>query len=201
MQPLDPPKTALLVIDCQNDFCHPDGTSGRGGVPLQYIHTTLPALQRFIPDVRATGVLVIFVRTLHSEWTDSAVWNSRSLRAKGPICAPGSWGAEFYQIGPAPKDFIVTKHRYSAFIGTDLELVLRSHGIENLLCTGFITNVCVESTLRDGFMLNFYTILVEDCCAAPTLEEHHAAVYNAQRYFGTAGKSDAVLAALRIGKH
>ncbi len=182
---LIPGKTALLVVDCQNDFCHPDGVSGRAGVALADTHAALPVLKSLIDKVRGAGASVIFARTHHHEdWTDSPTWSSRFLRQFGPVCAPGTWGAEFYEVSPTKQDFVVTKHRYSAFIGTDLDITLRSKGIDTLLCTGFITNVCVESTLRDGYMLNYATILVEDCCAAPTPEEHRMTVFNIKKYFG-----------------
>lgn len=185
MKKFDSRKTALLVIDCQNDFCHADGVSGRAGVSLQQTHVAVPVLSRLVEQARRAGVAIIFARTHHHEdWTDSPTWSSRFLRQFGPVCAPGTWGAEFYEIHPAPGDFVITKHRYSAFIGTDLDITLRSRGIETVLCTGFITNVCVESTLRDGYMLNYATILIEDCCAAPTPDEHRMTIFNVKKYFG-----------------
>jgi ureidoacrylate peracid hydrolase len=197
MMDLEAKHSALLVIDVQNDFCHPDGVTGRAGIPLQHVHSTMPVLQKFIEDVRATDAKIIFVRTIHSDWSNCPVWELRSLRTKGTVCAPDTWGAEFYEVKPNLGDLIITKHRYSAFIGTDLDLILRSQNIQSLLCTGFITNVCVESTLRDAFMLNYYTVLIEDCCAAPTLDQHSAAVFNARTYFGAAEVSSSVLSHLK----
>ncbi len=197
MYSLDPGQTALLVIDCQNDFCHPNGYFGRSGIPLDQIQAAVPRLQAAIPLMRAAGAAVIFVRTTHDGWTDSAAFSTRQVRGQGTICLTGSPGANFYALEVTPADLVVTKHRYSAFVGTNLDLVLRSRGIRNLLCTGFTTNVCVESTLRDGFMLDYHTVLIEDCCAAPTPAEHQAAIDNVRRYFGQVATAAATLAALQ----
>jgi ureidoacrylate peracid hydrolase len=196
MKLLDPKKTALLVIDCQNDFCHPDGVSGKGGIPLQNIHEAMPRLHRLIRDVKSTAVRTIYVRYEHNRWADSPVWEARALRKKGEICEPGTWGADFFEVEPEPGDMIVTKGRYSAFINTNIDQILRCRGVQNLLFTGFITNVCVESTLRDAFMLDYYTVLVSDCCAAPTMEQHEASVSNVLNYFGTVATSEQVITML-----
>lgn len=194
--PVSPEQTALLVIDVQNDFCHPKGTFGRAGLSLEATHQAVQRLKGFIDAVRSTGAAVIFVRTHHDHWTDSAVWDTRAVRNEDPICATGTWGANFYEVEPAPGDLVVTKHRYSAFHSTNLDLVLRSRKIHHVLCTGFTTNVCVESTARDGFMLGYRTVLVSDCTAAPTPSEHESALYNVARYFGEVASSDEIIAAL-----
>jgi ureidoacrylate peracid hydrolase len=114
--------------------------------------------------------------------------NKQLGREKG-ICLKGSWGSEFYQIPPTENDMILTKHAYSAFIGTDLRDKLMEKGIQSLMVTGVLTNVCCESTLRDGFMLGFYTFLVEDCCASIDNTAHLATVDNVRKYFGWVYKS------------
>jgi ureidoacrylate peracid hydrolase len=87
----------------------------------------------------------------------------------------------------------VTKHRYSAFVGTDLNLILRSKGIETLLFTGTVTNVCVETTARDGFNLDYNVILVEDCCGAYFPEEHVSTLTNISKYFGIVADSKTIM--------
>jgi len=93
-------------------------------------------------------------------------------------------------------DCIVTKHRFSAFAGTDLDLILRSKGIETILCTGLATNVCVETTARDGVNRNYNVILLEDCCAAFDPGEHQAALNNINKYFGVVTSSSIFLETL-----
>lgn len=198
---LDPKNTWLLVIDVQNDYCHDRGAFGQMEIPLQSIQSMVPRLVSFIEEARQAGVTVLFIRTQHSDWTNSPIWLTRRLRRGTekmvPVCVEGSWGTEFYQVQPTPADRVVIKHRYSAFMDTDLDLILRSHRVSHLLFTGVATNVCVESTLRDAFMKDYYTILVEDCCAATSPEEHQGTLINVTKYFGQVAQSQNLLASLR----
>ena len=110
--------------------------------------------------------------------------NSRILELLA--CAEGSWGSEFYAgLQPLSGDLVVTKHRYSAFIGTDLDMLLRARGFKSLLITGVGTGMCVFHTLTVGFMLDYYITLVEDCCATtygPTA--HNEAVALVKKHYG-----------------
>ena len=91
---------------------------------------------------------------------------------------------------------ICTKHRYSAFVGTDLELILKSQGVEYILVTGVATNVCVESTARDGYHRDYNVILIEDCCGAYDQQEHAATLNNISKFFGTVTTSKTLIASL-----
>ncbi len=188
---LRPGKTALIVVDVQNDFCHKQGIFGKRNFNLSYVEKAANNLLHFTNQCRQYTLPVIFVRTVHSHWTDSESWIGRLEGAarEMPICRPESWGAEFYKVKPVTTDFIVTKHRFSGFVGTDLDLVLRSKGIETLLMTGVATNVCVETTARDGFNRDYRIILVEDCCAAFSPEEHASTITNISKYFGMVSDS------------
>ena len=177
-------QSALLVIDAQNDYCHDDGVFGRAGVQLGAIQAAVERIEALVAAARRATVPVIWVRTEHGRFTDSATWLGRGVRAAGAICAAGSWGAEFYRVRPAPDECVVVKHRYSAFVSTALEVVLRALGRPTLLMAGITTNVCVESTARDAFMRDWQVVLVEDCAAAPTKSEHDGAVHNVRTYFG-----------------
>ena len=83
--------------------------------------------------------------------------------ARAEICATGTWGAEYYRVQPTNDDCEVVKHRYSAFVGTTLEVILRSLARQTVVVTGVTTNVCVESTVRDAYMRDYRPLLVEDC--------------------------------------
>ena len=111
------------------------------------------------------------------------------MAESNPVCLPNSWGAQFYQVEPTTADCIVTKHRYSAFTGTDLNLILRSKGIETILVSGVVTNICVETTARDAFNLDYDVILVEDCCGAYFSDEHTSTLNNIRKYFGLVADS------------
>jgi ureidoacrylate peracid hydrolase len=171
---LKPIKAALIIIDVQNDFCHNQGAFSKRKVDLSHVQKVIPNVIFFTEKCRQLRLPIIFIRTVHSDWTNSPTWLGRveGMAEKIPICLPNSWGAEFYEVEPKTTDCIVTKHRYSAFTGTDLNLILRSKGIETLLLSGVVTNVCVETTARDGFNLDYHVILVEDCCGAYVPEEH-----------------------------
>ena len=189
-------KAALIVIDVQNDFCHSQGAFSKRKVDLSHVQKkVIPNLISFMNKCREYKLPIIFVRTIHSDWTNSPSWLGRigGMVEKIPICVPNSWGAEFYEVEPKNSDHIVTKHRYSAFIGTDLDLILRSKGIETLLFSGTVTNVCVETTARDGFNLNYNVILIEDCCGAYFPEEHASTITNISKYFGTVADSKTII--------
>jgi ureidoacrylate peracid hydrolase len=167
--------TALIVVDVQNDFCHNQGVFSKyKSATLDHVEQAVSNLSALIEKCRKFDLPIIFIRTTHSDWTNSPSWLKRMEGAgkKMRICAPDSWGSNFYNVAPKEGDCIVTKHRYSAFIGTDLDLILRSKGIENILVTGVATNVCVESTARDGYHRDYNVILIEDCCGAPSMPQH-----------------------------
>ena len=191
----DPKVAALLVIDMQNDFCHPQGISGKRGRQLTMSIEMAPRLEAFIKQCRHACMPVIFVKTIHYPWTDSPSWVRRLDKDSGDsVCRPGTWGAEFYAgIQPEEGEIVITKHRYSAFLGTDLDLILRSSGIRSLLISGVGTNVCVESTLRDGYMRDYYIVLLEDCVGATNQELHQATLRNVTLHFGTVSNSNEVL--------
>jgi ureidoacrylate peracid hydrolase len=190
----DPKVAALLVVDMQNDFCHPQGVSGKRGRQQTMTIEMAPRLEAFIKVCRSVGMPVMFVNTIHYPWTDSPSWVRRLDRDGGDsVCRPGTWGAEFYAgIQPEEGEIIITKHRYSAFLGTNLDLVLRSRGIRSLLISGVGTNVCVESTLRDGYMRDYYIVLLEDCVGATDRELHEATLKNVGLHFGVVSNSNEV---------
>jgi len=193
-----PGSAAIVVVDVQNDFCDPDGACARNGSDVTAAVAMVPRLQRFLDAARAAGVLVVFIQTTHDETTDSPAWLARrGDDAPVPVvpagnCRTGSWGAEFYGVAPQPGEPVVVKHRYSAFAGTNLDVVLRTAGIDSLLLTGVSTNVCVESTLRDGLFAEYRVTLVEDCAASFEADAHAASVENVARYFGVVATSEEI---------
>jgi ureidoacrylate peracid hydrolase len=183
---LAPHKAALVVVDVQKDFCHPQGAFAKKNVNLSHVEKSVVTLVSFLEKCRQLNFPIIFVRTIHSDWTDSPSWLGRfgGTGKEFLVCRQNSWGAEFYRVEPRTSDCIVTKHRFSGFSGTDLDLILKSKGIETLLISGVVTNVCVETTARDGFNLDYHIILIEDCCGAYFLEEHASTLNNIGKYFG-----------------
>lgn len=189
-----PAKSAVLVVDVQNDFCRPEGALGKAGQPTDDAMAMLPDLQALLSAARKAGAPVIFIRTIHEAATDSAAWTWRMAGAVGNCCRKDTWGAEFTEVAPLPDEPVVIKHRYSAFINTRLDSVLRTLKIENLIMTGVSTNVCVESTARHGYMLDYHIVFLSDCTAAYSREEHEGALYNMRTHFGVVATSQDVIA-------
>lgn len=191
---LDLRRSALVVIDIQNDFCHPDGVQGIRGRDLTSVGPAVERLAGLIERARAHAVPVVFVRTLHDEATDTANWLARNGDEVRPqSCHPGTWGAEFYELRPDPNtDTIVTKTRYSAFVGTTLPQVLARLGRDSLLLAGVSTAVCVETTLRDAVCRDYLVTLVEDCSSAYGMEAHARAVAGVEAGFGLVATAEDV---------
>lgn len=196
MSHIVPARSAVLVIDMQNDFCHEQGAFGKGGQNLLAVQEMVPGLNRFVDFARESGVEVVHIRSYLDEGylKPPAIARNREMGREKGICLEGSWGAEFYGILPDPSDMIVTKHAYSAFIYTELQQILLKRGIQSVFVTGVLTNVCCESTLRHAYMLGFYTVLVDDCCASVDESAHLATVENVRKYFGWVMKASDVQA-------
>ena len=161
-------QSVVLVVDVQNDYCHPEGTLGRRGVDCA---TALAAVQRIstlLPTAREAGVPVLHVHTHHSRWTDTPGWRRRGQGGAtidpdaDPIVAAGSWGAEPYGDLVADGDFTFIKHRYSAFAFTPLELVLSSLARLSLVLVGLTSDVCVRATGVDAVSRGYRPVLVGD---------------------------------------
>lgn len=189
-----PAHTALLVIDMQNDFCAPGGMMDSEGLDLTAVQDLAQRLPQFIDVARAAGVLVTFVRNIYTteaNWYLSDVWLEQARRRRlgsyveRPVCSPGSWNGDFCgNVRPQPHDPVITKHRYSAFHNTDLDLVLRSNGVRSVVLTGVATNVCVETTAREAFINDYYVAFVKDGTATYSNAEQEATLTTIDRYFG-----------------
>jgi ureidoacrylate peracid hydrolase len=189
-----PRHTALLVVDMQNDFIADGGLVSKDGRDTTEARKLGDRLPSFIAEARAAGVLVVFIRNIYStdrNWYLSDAWLELAARRRAggftrmPVCAPGSWEGDFYgEVRPAPGDPIVSKHRYDAFHNTDLDTILRSNGIRTIVVTGVVSNVCVETTARAGFVRDYYVVLPRDGAAAYSLADHEATLGNIDRFFG-----------------
>jgi ureidoacrylate peracid hydrolase len=194
---VDPSRACLLVIDVQNEFCARAGAFQQTGHDVGLIETMVPNLLALIERARDAGCPVIFVRANYDEhylapnWQDPDILCDLSV----PRCRTGTWGAEFYKVQPLPGETVVTKHRYSAFVETELDTILRSLGVETLILTGVATNVCVESAARDGFMKDYYIVVVEDCTGTSSRSAHEATLDNIRNYFGRVASSAEIVKA------
>ncbi len=166
---MDPKTTALLTIDLQNDFLHPDGAYGRAGQTAQAI-AALPARIKPLRDaLRAAGGLHISAQFTLVPGPDGPLI-APHLRALRPFLGPGDF--EPGSFGHAlvddlqAADFTVEKVAYSAFYQTRLEFILRKTGVDTLIVGGIVTNGGVASTLRDAHLRDIHTVMLTDGCAA-----------------------------------
>lgn len=195
---LDPAKSALLVIDMQNTFCMPGAP---GEVPMA--RGIVPNINRLSARLRAMGVPVFWIvhaNTLHegrSDWEvffNHVVRNPDVRRRMAESLAPARQKV-WQDLQTDPADIILVKNRYSALAhgASTLERVLRSLGVDTVLVGGTKTNVCCDSTARDAMMLDFKSVLVSDCCAALSDDEHLAALETFIQQFGDVMSADEVL--------
>jgi ureidoacrylate peracid hydrolase len=110
------------------------------------------------------------------------------------VCEAGSWSGDFYgDVRPEPGETIVTKHRYSAFQNTDLDTILRANGIRTVVLTGVVTNVCVETTICEAFLRDYYVVLLRDGTAAYSQADHDMTLKNIDRFFGELSTIDELI--------
>ena len=192
---VDPRQAALIVVDVQNDFVSPDGSAAKRGEDVSAAMAMVPNLRKLIDEARRIGLTIVYIRTTHSEWTDTPSWIYRTSQKGGlSTCREGTWGAEFYEgIAPLPSERVVIKHRYSAFINTDLNTVLKARNIQSVLVCGVATNVCVETTARDGYMFDYYVTMIEDCSAAYETRLHLGTLENIRRHFGLVASAQEII--------
>ena len=190
-----PSRAAVMVIDMQNDFCSEGGFLDHLGVDLGPIQSIIPSIARLIDEGRRQGVQI-----LHAYYDGDPQFflgpMLERLERKNeaePYCMPGTWGIEIVPgLKPAPDDRIIPKHRYSAFFGTDLDMLLKSTGVETLILCGTATNNCVDGTGRDAFYNGYYVVLPSDASAAPTEELHQATLQTADHAYGVVSTVDEI---------
>jgi len=179
---IKPEDTALIIVDMQNDFCSEKGHYDRCGKDITLSKKMTPNLAKLIRKARERGVLLIYVQntqlpngaylspaavaTLLKRWGDESELS---------YTLEGTWGHQVIDaIKPEPTDLTVKKHRPSAFVGTDLDLILRGSGISTIIVTGVVTEGCVESTARDGWLRDYYVVIAEDCIGSSVPDLHEA---------------------------
>lgn len=197
---VDPAHAALVVIDAQNDFCSPGGAFDKNGDDLSTMPAAIAACGKLIDAAHAAGVQVIFIQNqkLPNNKSTSASWLRFLVARNGMVknqdlCLVGTWGAEIIdQLKPQPGDIVVQKWRSSAFVATNLDMILRTNGIKSVVCCGFITQGCVESTARDAGFYDYYPVVVEDAIANYHPHLHEASL-TVQRTRYDVAPSSAVL--------
>ncbi len=191
----DPSRAALVLVDMQKDFVDPDGEFGRLGVDLSMYPPMLPRLVGLLAAAREAGIFVVHIQmtTLNGRISDSPAqirFNLRMherARADGPplrYTELGTRGHQFVaEFEPRADEVVVPKWRSSGFWGTNLDMILRSNGIQTLVVAGCTTEGCVESTARDAAFSDYYVVIAEDCVASDDRSQHEASLLLMQHRF------------------
>jgi len=197
---LKPEQSALIVIDMQNAYASPGGYLDLAGFDVSATRPVIENIKTAVSAAREAGMTIIWFQ---NGWDDRYVeaggpgspnyYKSNALKTmrkrpelQGTLLAKGGWDYELVaELTPQPDDIVLPKSRYSGFFNTPLDSILRSRGIRHLIFTGIATNVCVESTLRDGFFLEYFGVVLEDAThqAGPAFAQQ-AALFNIETFFG-----------------
>jgi ureidoacrylate peracid hydrolase len=174
-------KAALILIDLQNDFCHPEGTASKRGKNTVSLRAGLDRMKGLLESARQQGIPVFHVVSEHSARTESPSGKERFGRSNRDsrlhYCEPGTWGAEIYEpFTPIQKEQVIVKHRYSAFVHTNLEFLLRRNAIEHVTIIGAYTNVCIDSSARDAYMRDFEVTVPYDAVVSDNKKLHDQAL-------------------------
>ena len=208
-----PAESALIIVDMQNAYASPGGYLDLAGFDISGAAPAIEKIGEAAAAARAAGMPVIFFQNgwdadyLEAGGPGSPNWHKsnalKTMRNKpelqGKLLAKGGWDYELVQaLPPQPGDIVVAKPRYSAFFNTNLDSLLRARGIRSLVFTGIATNVCVESTLRDGFFLEYFGVVLHDAThhAGPDYIQK-ASLFNIENFFGWVSSVDEFRDALK----
>lgn len=210
---IDVLKTAVLVVDMQNAFVSKGGYFDLVGCDLSAVQKIIGPCKKIISIAREKGSRIIYLQMGCSpDLSDAGSPNSPNrLKSRGlkmihqhpelkeKLYVYGTWGADIIQeLEPQRGDILIKKQKYDGFIGTNLDIILRTYQLKYLLFIGIATNICVESTLRHAFFLDYFPILVSDAVSQRGPSQiQEATILNVQSTFGWVTTTESLLSALR----
>lgn len=197
---VDPATTAVVVVDMQNAYASAGGYVDLAGFDISGAAGVIGRIAQVLDTARGAGIPVVFLQNgwdpeyVEAGTEQSPNWHKsnalKTMRArpelKGKLLARGGWDYELVDaLRPQPGDIRVHKTRYSAFFNSQLDSILRARGIRTIVFVGIASNVCVESTLRDAFHLEYFGVMLEDAThhLGPDFV-HQATLYNVEKFFG-----------------
>ena len=169
------------------------------GYNISQSRKVIPNIARMLVACRQAKIKIFHVRVENSPQTSSSTWDGRpSARTDENLgfrlIEPRTWGAQIIdELKPLPGEPVIVKTRYSAFVNTELPLFLSNCGIKNLIFTGATTNVCIETGVRDAFVMDYNVIIASDCVGTPEPELGEATLKTLGKYFGRVASSDEIL--------
>ncbi len=209
---IDFAKSAIVIVDMQNAFASKGGTLDIAGADLSEAPAVVRAIREVLDAARAAGITVAHLQMGYKPDLSNAggarspnYYKETAMHLmcskpelKGQLLTEGSWDfAVVEELAPQPGEITITKTRYSGFAGTTLDSQLRVRGIQYLFFAGIAANVCVESTLRDAYFLDYWPILLADATlAAGGRQMYEATLFNVESFFGWTVDSDELRTAL-----
>lgn len=181
----EPPKTAIVVVDMQNDFASPGGMFDRAGIDITCIQAIVPNVRAVLDAARSARISVVYLKMgfrpdLHDAgYPSGPTWLKHApLQVGDTVTAPNGttsrilvrdcWNTDIVDdLKPEPYDVVMYKSRYSGFYETSLDATLRDRGVERLIVVGATTSVCVDSTVRDAMFRDYHCVVVRDATAEP----------------------------------
>jgi ureidoacrylate peracid hydrolase len=216
---MDPSRSAVIVVDMQNDFASEGGAFAYAGNDITPIQNVVAPTARVLAAARETGIKVVYLKSEYRPdladlgAPDSKYWGVMHFVGIGePTTGPDgqpsrifikdTWNTDIVtELTPKPSDIVVVKPRFSGFYGTNLDGILRGLGVRDLVFTGCTTSVCVESTLRDAMFRDYRCLLLADCTAEPigqglARSNHEASLLVTEIVFGWVSESAQLIEAL-----